>query len=664
MRIGRPPAAAGGTHLDARRQHARALPREPAQRRRAAKAAVKAEEGRIAATREGLGDAERRLAVLDARAQKRRTQLDETQDKLVAARVRLTRLEKKQVEAEKTLAENLRHNYMDGEPSFATVVLNADGFTDLVERFEFLRRIARRNASVLGDTRDARIKVKGMTSDLTDLRTTYSKLSREADEDRNRADAIRTALLNREQQQLSKRNGTAAKLASVRGKIAAIERRQAAAARRAMMAASATSAAPGVSGNTGAGGGGGGDVVGRVVAAANQIATTPYVWGGGSGGASGGYDCSGSISYALAAGGLLHGCLVSTGSTSWGDAGRRAHHGLRDAGHAFMVVDGRRYDTSACPAAARAGRARCGDRRSSSAILLASSSCGWPKRPSASTASVTPTGSESAAPIDRGDGRPADDQGSRKEEERETEWPGGSARVGPAGAEGRPSAAASWRGRGTQQHADIRQILLDTGDTHLIEHTANDAYWAYNGDGKLPENMVLEIILMEVRDELRPWTNRETWRDVGPGCRGHPGRPRAGRPAPRRHARGPGEPPDSLYGAVAAEVAQLLHRRRGRGDPVDRPRPGSDRRGAPHGRRPPPAVTPSSTRPRQQRDRSRPDHAAARPLRPRARRQRRAGGAQQGRAARVDRRADPAPRRGLGRPRGVGGRGGGAAARL
>ncbi len=132
------------------------------------KAAVKAEEARIAATREGLGDAERRLAVLDARAQKRRTQLDETQDKLVAARVRLTRLEKKQAEAEKTLAENLRHNYMDGEPSFATVVLNADGFTDLVERFEFLRRIARRNASVLGDTRDARIKVKGMTSDLTD----------------------------------------------------------------------------------------------------------------------------------------------------------------------------------------------------------------------------------------------------------------------------------------------------------------------------------------------------------------------------------------------------------------------------------------------------------------------------------------------------------------
>ena len=105
--------------------------------------------------------------------------------------------------------------------------MNADGFSDLVERFEFLRRIARRNASVLGDTRDARIKVKGMTVDLKELRTTYSVLARDAAADRDRADAIRTALLNREQTQLRKRDGTAARLVSVRGRIAAIERRQA-----------------------------------------------------------------------------------------------------------------------------------------------------------------------------------------------------------------------------------------------------------------------------------------------------------------------------------------------------------------------------------------------------------------------------------------------------
>ena len=43
-------------------------------------------------------------------------------------------------------------------------MLQADGFADLIERFEYLRRISRRNASVLGDLRGARKKVAGSES--------------------------------------------------------------------------------------------------------------------------------------------------------------------------------------------------------------------------------------------------------------------------------------------------------------------------------------------------------------------------------------------------------------------------------------------------------------------------------------------------------------------
>ena len=43
-----------------------------------------------------------------------------------------------------------------------------------------------------------------------------------------------------------------------------------------------------------------------MIAAADEIATRPYVWGGGHGSfESDGYDCSGSVSYALHGGGLL-----------------------------------------------------------------------------------------------------------------------------------------------------------------------------------------------------------------------------------------------------------------------------------------------------------------------------------------------------------------------
>jgi ribA/ribD-fused uncharacterized protein len=51
------------------------------------------------------------------------------------------------------------------------------------------------------------------------------------------------------------------------------------------------------------------------------------------------------------------------------------------------------------------------------------------------------------------------------------------------------------------QHADLKAILLDTGSDRLVEHTANDRYWADGGDGS-GKNM-LGKLLMRVRDELR-----------------------------------------------------------------------------------------------------------------------------------------------------------------
>ena len=51
------------------------------------------------------------------------------------------------------------------------------------------------------------------------------------------------------------------------------------------------------------------------------------------------------------------------------------------------------------------------------------------------------------------------------------------------------------------QHADLRQLLLDTGDAAIVEHTTNDAYWGDGGDGR--GRNVLGQILMSVRQELR-----------------------------------------------------------------------------------------------------------------------------------------------------------------
>lgn len=52
-----------------------------------------------------------------------------------------------------------------------------------------------------------------------------------------------------------------------------------------------------------------------------------------------------------------------------------------------------------------------------------------------------------------------------------------------------------------EQHADLADLLLQTGDATLIEHTTNDSYWGDGGDGS-GKNM-LGCILMQVREELR-----------------------------------------------------------------------------------------------------------------------------------------------------------------
>jgi hypothetical protein len=84
------------------------------------------------------------------------------------------------------------------------------------------------------------------------------------------------------------------------------------------------------------------------IAAANRITDRPYRYGGGHGKwEDSGYDCSGSVSYALHGGGLLKQPLDSTGLESWRRAGKgRWITVYANSGHAYVVIAGLRFDTS------------------------------------------------------------------------------------------------------------------------------------------------------------------------------------------------------------------------------------------------------------------------------------------------------------------------------
>jgi cell wall-associated NlpC family hydrolase len=85
-----------------------------------------------------------------------------------------------------------------------------------------------------------------------------------------------------------------------------------------------------------------------IIEAGNYIARTPYLWGGGHGKwIDRGYDCSGSISYALARAGLLSAPLDSGRLMGWGKPGKGKWVTIyANSGHVYMVVAGVRFDTS------------------------------------------------------------------------------------------------------------------------------------------------------------------------------------------------------------------------------------------------------------------------------------------------------------------------------
>lgn len=90
------------------------------------------------------------------------------------------------------------------------------------------------------------------------------------------------------------------------------------------------------------------DRVKNAIWAINTIRNRPYVWGGGHGSFhDSGYDCSGTVSYALHYAGALNQPLASNELTRFGERGRGRWITIYSRrGHTFAVIAGLRLDTT------------------------------------------------------------------------------------------------------------------------------------------------------------------------------------------------------------------------------------------------------------------------------------------------------------------------------
>jgi septal ring factor EnvC (AmiA/AmiB activator) len=323
--------------------------------------AISSDSSQIAHTSTGLASAKQELDAVQAKLNSRLNELKRVQTGLMTARDELATLEAKLRHASDTLSTNLRSEYEQGQPNLMTVILNSHGFTDLLDQVNFAQRISKQDAQIVAATRTARTQVLTETQRLGVLEQKDRSLTNEILAQRNQQAKLETALLNQEIAETSARSGARSKLSDVDSTLSALRTKlakvEAAAAARARQ--SAQQATEDV--NRQAGGlaidtagmvqppAGAPAAVKEMIAAGNAIATLPYIWGGGHGSfISPGYDCSGSVSYVLAAAGLLSAPETSSVFMSYGDPGPGQWVTIwATDGHVWMTIAGWRFDTVA-----------------------------------------------------------------------------------------------------------------------------------------------------------------------------------------------------------------------------------------------------------------------------------------------------------------------------
>jgi peptidoglycan hydrolase CwlO-like protein len=318
---------------------------------------IKSETAQIEQTAGGLQAAQARLSTLQSQLDQRISQLRAVQTSLLDARTRLVDLEDRLQVASAALAANLRAEYEGATPNLMTVILNAHGFTDLLEQVSFMQRIGHQDAQIVGTTKAARTAVFHEAVRLGGLEERDRTLTDDVLSQRNQVAALQAALLKQQIDEVTARTGTRAKLASVNSNVGTLQAKLNALEERAAEQAQQT----GLQVNRSVGGiaidtggmvqppAGAPAAVREMIAAGNAIATLPYIWGGGHGSfQAAGYDCSGSVSYVLAAAGLLSAPEVSTDFESYGDPGPGQWVTIYATdGHVWMTIAGWRFDTVA-----------------------------------------------------------------------------------------------------------------------------------------------------------------------------------------------------------------------------------------------------------------------------------------------------------------------------
>ena len=198
------------------------------------------------------------ISVLQARQLKietelanKRAELARVQEELRLERIRLARLRERLAEARAALSDRLVELYKADEPDVVTVILESDGFADLLERAEFMQRVSQQDARIIDRVREAKQEAVAAEKRLDALEARLRKVTAEIARRAAEVQAIKDRLVERQHEIQEARavktralSNTRAQRQDLEGDLRALEKEQAAVLARLQSAQGGGSAGP------------------------------------------------------------------------------------------------------------------------------------------------------------------------------------------------------------------------------------------------------------------------------------------------------------------------------------------------------------------------------------------------------------------------------------
>ena len=185
---------------------------------------------KIGALQSGITVLERKQVRIQGDLDAKRAELARIQEDLRQERIRLARLRARLAEARVALAGRLVDLYKADKPDVVTVVLNSNGFADMLDRTEFMQRVSDQDARIIDRVRTARADATKTAAHLGVLEGRQTKVAAAIEARRNAVSLVRGQLVDRRDQFASVRSDKATALASTRdsrkhleGDLAALE---------------------------------------------------------------------------------------------------------------------------------------------------------------------------------------------------------------------------------------------------------------------------------------------------------------------------------------------------------------------------------------------------------------------------------------------------------